>query len=174
MLTLLVWQYVGKETRGRFLLNGCQWRRGFTMLNKQLFRGNSLSFNESTAYLLILNIFYTKQYIWIELFLQFTLKKCRFIREVTDFFVTGGIQLTALLIHSYGIRKRRLSDAQLWLKFNDCNQGLKTKKKFNRFTPSRIDILTFLFLRSSCIIMVPKPVNNVIFFSLPKIIIIIA
>ncbi len=42
-------------------------------------------------------------------------------------------------------------------------QGLKTKKKFNRFTPSRIDILTFLFLRSSCINIVPKPVNNVIF-----------
>ncbi len=100
MLTLLVWQYVGKETRGRFLLNGCQWRRGFTMLNKQLFRGNSLSFNESTAYLLILNIFYTKQYIWIELFFEFTLNKCRFIREVTDFFVTGGIQLTALLIRA--------------------------------------------------------------------------
>ncbi len=39
-------------------------------------------------------------------------------------------------------------------------QGLKTKKKFNRFTPSRIDILTFLFLRSSCIIIVPKPVNT--------------
>ncbi len=37
------------------------------------------------------------------------------------------------------------------------------EKKFNRFTPSRIDILTFLFLRSSCIIIVPKPVNNVIF-----------
>ncbi len=34
-------------------------------------------------------------------------------------FATGGIQLTALLIHSYGIRKRRLSVAQLWLKFND-------------------------------------------------------
>ncbi len=46
------------------------------------------------------------------------------------------------------------------------------KKKFNRFTQSRIDILTFPFLRS-CII-VPKPVNNVIFyiFSLPIIIII--
>ncbi len=42
--------------------------------------------------------------------------------------------------------------------------GLENEKKINRFTPSRIDILTFLFLRSSCIIIVPKPVNNVIFF----------
>ncbi len=32
---------------------------------------------------------------------------------------------------------------------NGLNQGLKTKKKFNRFTPS-----------SSCIIIVPKPVNT--------------
>ncbi len=38
--------------------------------------------------------------------------------------------------------------------------GLENEKKFNRFTPSRIDILTFLFLRSSCIIIVPKPVNT--------------
>ncbi len=74
ILTLPVWQYVGKETRGRFF-NGCQWRRGFTTLNKQLFRGNSSSFNESTAYLLIYNMFYTKQYFWIELFLEFTPKK---------------------------------------------------------------------------------------------------
>ncbi len=44
--------------------------------------------------------------------------------------------------------------------------GLENEKKLNRFTPSRIDILTFLFLRSSCIIIVPKPVNNVIIFFL--------
>ncbi len=44
------------------------------MLNKQLFRGNSL-FNESTAYLLIFNMVYTKQYFWIELFLELTMKK---------------------------------------------------------------------------------------------------
>ncbi len=41
--------------------------------------------------------------------------------------------------------------------------GLENEKKKNLFTPSRIDILTFLFLRSSCIIIIPKPVNNVIF-----------
>ncbi len=45
------------------------------MPNKQLFRGNGLSFNESTAYLLIFNMFYTKQYFWIELFLVYTEKK---------------------------------------------------------------------------------------------------
>ncbi len=74
MLTLPVWQYVGKENRGHFF-NGCQWKRGFIMPNKQLFRGNGLSFNESTAYLLIFNMFYTKQYFWIELFLDFSPKK---------------------------------------------------------------------------------------------------
>ncbi len=62
------------------------------------FWGNGLSFNESTAYLLIFNMFYTKQYFWIELFLEFR---------------TGGIQFTALPIHSYGIRKRQLQVAQL-------------------------------------------------------------
>ncbi len=32
--------------KGVFFLNGCQWRRVFTTLNKQLFRGNgSLSAN---------------------------------------------------------------------------------------------------------------------------------
>ncbi len=42
-----------------------------------------------------------------------------------------------------------------------CQTGLENEKKnLNRFTPSRIDILTFLFLRSSCIIIVPKPVNT--------------
>ncbi len=80
------------------------------MLNKQLFRG--LSFNESTDYLLIFNVFYTKQYFWIELFLEFSTKK-------KAVFATGGIQLMALLIHSYGICKWRLSVAQLWMKFND-------------------------------------------------------
>ncbi len=28
-----------------------------------------------TSYLLIFNMFYTKQYFWIELFLEFTMKK---------------------------------------------------------------------------------------------------
>ncbi len=62
-----------------------------------------------------------------------------------------------------------------WLCTHTANQGLKIIKKLNRFTPSRIDILTFLFLRTSCIIIVPKPVNTVIFknISLPIIIIII-
>ncbi len=67
----LFWQYMEKET----FFNGCQWRSSFTTLNKQLFRGNGFSFNESTAYLLIFNIFYTKQHFWIELFLEFTTKK---------------------------------------------------------------------------------------------------
>ncbi len=39
-------------------------------LNKKLFRGNGLSLNESTAYLLFFSMFYTKQYFWIELFLE--------------------------------------------------------------------------------------------------------
>ncbi len=64
----------GERRPEAVFFNGCQWRRGFTMLNKQLFRGNSSSFNEPTAYLLIYNMFYTKQYFWIELFLEFTLK----------------------------------------------------------------------------------------------------
>ncbi len=72
----------GKDTRGRFLLlNGYHWRRGFTTLNKQLFRGNRSSFNESTAYLLIFNMFYTKQYFWIEIFLDFTMKKMPFYKR---------------------------------------------------------------------------------------------
>ncbi len=49
----------GKETRGVFF-NGCQWKRGFSTLNKQLFRGNSSPFNESTAYLPIFSMIYTK------------------------------------------------------------------------------------------------------------------
>ncbi len=64
-------------------------------------------------------MFYTKQYFWIELFLEFTLKKMLFNKRSHWLFVTGGIRLTALLIHSYGIRKRQLSVAQLWLKFSD-------------------------------------------------------
>ncbi len=63
------------------------------MLNKQLFRGNGL-FNESTAYLLIYNMFYTKQYFWTELcFRVYTGKKCCFIREVTDFLRLVGFSL---------------------------------------------------------------------------------
>ncbi len=86
--------------------------RGFTILNKQLFWGNSL-FNKSRAYVLIFNMFYTKQYFWIELFLEVTTQKKYFYKRSRWLFVTGGIQLTALLIHSYGIRKRRLSVVQL-------------------------------------------------------------
>ncbi len=85
--------------------------RGFTTLSKQLFRGNSSAFNESTAYWLIFNLFYTKQ-LDLTIFRVYHKKK-PFIREVTDFFATGAIQFTALTIHSYGIRKRRLSVAQL-------------------------------------------------------------
>ncbi len=65
------------------------------MLSKQLFRGYSLSFNESTAYLLF--------------FQCSTTKKMLFYKRSNRFFVTGVIQLTALLIHSYSICKRRLS-----------------------------------------------------------------
>ncbi len=89
------------------------------MLNKLLFRGNGLSFNESTAYLLIFNMFYNKHYFWIELFLEFTMKKMPFYKRSHWLFATGGIQLTALFIHSYGIRKWWLSVVQLWLKFSD-------------------------------------------------------
>ncbi len=110
----------GKGEKRLFcFFNGCQWRRGFTTLNKQLFRGNSLSFNELTGYLLIFNMLYIKQYFWIELFLKFTMKKMLFYKRSHRLFATGGIQFTALLIHSYGIRKRRLSVVQLWLKLND-------------------------------------------------------
>ncbi len=54
-----------------------------------------------------------------------------------------------------GLRRRRTG-----LLPSGPKQGLKTEKKLNWFTPSRIDILTFLFLHSSCIIIVPKPVNT--------------
>ncbi len=43
---------------------------GFTALNKQLFRGNSSSFNESTAYLLVFYMFYTKKYFGLNNFLS--------------------------------------------------------------------------------------------------------
>ncbi len=64
-------------------------------------------------------MFYTKQYFWIELFLEFTMKKMPFYKRSHWLFATGGIQFMALLIHSYGIRKWRLSVTQLWLKFNE-------------------------------------------------------
>ncbi len=68
--TLPVWRYVGKDTRGRFFfLMDVNGGEGFTTLNKQLFRGNGYHLNhESTAYLLIFNMFYTKQYFWINYF----------------------------------------------------------------------------------------------------------
>ncbi len=62
---------------------------------------------------------------------------------------------------------------------SDFATGLENNFFFlNRFTPNRIDILTFLFLRSSVLLSFRNrliPVNNVIFFtfSLPIIIIII-
>ncbi len=58
-------------------------------------------------------MFYTKQYFWIELFLEFTTQKKTFYKKSHWLFAT------AFLIHSYGIHKRWLSVAQLWLKFND-------------------------------------------------------
>ncbi len=104
-------------------------------INVLLFRGNGLSFNESTAYLLIFNMFYTKQYIWIELFLE--LKKMLFYERSHRLFATGGIQ-GWLLIHSYGIRKRQLSVAQLCLKFNDVQAVMWLVKsnviQVNRYT----------------------------------------
>ncbi len=111
---VMVWKGNQWERRPEavFFFNGCQWRRGFTTLNKQLFRGNSSSFIESTAYLLIYNMFYTKQYFWIELFFEFTMTKMLFYKSHC-LFATGGIQLMALLIHSYGIRKRPIIVAQL-------------------------------------------------------------
>ncbi len=56
-----------KETRGNFFewmsmeerLHYIRW------INSFLDRGNGLSFNESTAYQLIYNMFFTKQYFWI-------------------------------------------------------------------------------------------------------------
>ncbi len=65
------------------------------MLNKQLisfFRGNLL-FNELTAYLLIYDMFYTKQIFGIEQFLEFTTKKISFIREVNYFLRQVGFSL---------------------------------------------------------------------------------
>ncbi len=69
----------GKGDQRPFYLNGCQWRRGLTTLNKQLFGGSDSSLNETTTYLLIFNMFYSKQYFWLELFL---LKVTDFLRQV--------------------------------------------------------------------------------------------
>ncbi len=83
----------GKGDQRPFYFNICQWRRGFTTQNKQLFRGNGLSFNESTAYLLIFNMFYTKNSSIQKYCLEFTTKKSRFIREVTDILRQVGFRL---------------------------------------------------------------------------------
>lgn len=64
-------------------------------------------------------MFYTKQYFWIELILEFTTKKKKFCFISHLLFVTGGIKFTAIPIHSYEIRKQCLSVAQFWLKFSD-------------------------------------------------------
>ncbi len=78
-----------------FLLDGCQCRRGFTTLNKQLFKWLIISWIDS---LLIFNMFYTKNSFIQKYWLEFTTEKTScFIGEITDFFATGGIQLTALL-----------------------------------------------------------------------------
>ncbi len=68
------------------------------------------SFLNQTAYhlmnwhLLIFNMFYTKQYFWIELFLEFTPKQNKpFYKRSHWVFATGVIQFTALLINSYGL-----------------------------------------------------------------------
>ena len=72
---------------------------GLHMLNKLLLCKNGLSFNESKACSLIFNMFALK--------LSFS------IREVMDNCTTGMIQVMALLIHFYGIRKQGLTVAQL-------------------------------------------------------------
>ncbi len=60
-----------------------------------------------------------QQYFLNELLLEFTML---FYKRSHWLFATGGIQFTALIIHSYGIHKRQLSLVQLWLKFNDVIQ----------------------------------------------------
>ncbi len=79
MLMLPLQRDAGKETRGRFLR--CQWRRGFTMLNKQLSWENCLSVNESTAYPLIFNLFVIKQWFRIELSFRIYTKKMPFYKR---------------------------------------------------------------------------------------------
>ncbi len=76
MLMLPLWQYVGKRQEDVFI----EWMSMEERLHydKQLFRGNGFD-----SYLLIFNMLYneylysmsTKQYFWIELFLEFTMKK---------------------------------------------------------------------------------------------------
>ncbi len=92
-----------------------QWRRGFTMLNKPLFRGNSLSINESTAYLLIFNMFYTKQYFWIELFFKFTTKKKKSLTfcDRWDSFFWHFLFIPMVSINGDWVSHNS------WLKFND-------------------------------------------------------
>ncbi len=75
----------GKGDQRPYFLNGCQWRRGFTTLNKQLFRGNSSSFNESTAYLLIYNMFTLNNTLGLNYFLEFTPKKMQFYKRSQTF-----------------------------------------------------------------------------------------
>ncbi len=58
-------------------------------------------------------MFYTKQYFWIELFLEFTLKKNAILKEKSlTFCDRWDSAYTTLLIHSYGIRKRQFSVTQ--------------------------------------------------------------
>ncbi len=83
----------GKGDQRPYFFNGCQWRRGFTTLNKQHFRGNSSSFNESTAYLLIYNMFTLNNTLGLNYFYSLHRKKCSFIREVTDFLRQVGFSL---------------------------------------------------------------------------------
>jgi len=57
-----------KDQEPFFFSNGCLWRRGFTTLNKLLLWENSLSFNESTGYRLIFNMFAHTHSFWIDQF----------------------------------------------------------------------------------------------------------
>ncbi len=63
-------------------------------------------------------MFYTKQYFWNELLLEFTTEKMLFYKRSHWLFATWNL-VYGTFIHSYAICKRRLSVIQLWLKFSD-------------------------------------------------------
>ncbi len=66
---------------------------------------NSL-FNKLSAYLLIFNMFYTKQYFWTDLFLEFTPNFFFFINR-SHWLYDRWDSAYILLIYSYGINKRQ-------------------------------------------------------------------
>ncbi len=66
---------------------------------------NSL-FNKLSAYLLIFNMFYTKQYFWTDLFLELTPKKFFYKKKSLTFYDRWD-SAYILLIYSYGINKRQ-------------------------------------------------------------------